>query len=78
MVWRFMLPHLSIVDLQRVELSGIFDKVRRAPFVSRLFLINGKEIIQSRVLVVEFVQFVSSDGGAHSAPRPEHPVPSNR
>lgn len=63
-----MYVYLSVVNLQRVELIGIFGEVGRAPVIARLLLVHTQEIIQSRVLVMEFVQLVSSDSCTHSAP----------
>lgn len=48
-------PYLSVVDLQRVELVGIFGEVGRAPVVARLFFVHAQEVVHSRVLVVELV-----------------------
>lgn len=60
--------YLSVVNLQRVELIGIFGEVGRAPVVAGFLLVHTQEIIQGGVLVMEFVQLVSSDGGTYSAP----------
>lgn len=68
--------YLSIVDLQGIELVGIFGEIGGAPLVTSLLFVDGQEVVHGRVLVTELVQLVASDGGAHSAPRPEHPVPA--
>lgn len=60
--------YLSIVDLQGIELVGILGEVGGAPVVAGLFLVHAQEVVHSRVLVMKLVQFVASDGGAHSAP----------
>lgn len=60
--------YLSIVDLQWVELVGIFGEVGGAPVVARLLFVDTQEVVQGRVLVVKLVQFVASDSGPHSAP----------
>lgn len=67
--------YLSIVNLQGIELIGIFGEVGGAPVITSLLFVDTQEVVHGRVLVTELVQLVASDGGAHSAPRPEHPVP---
>lgn len=66
--------YLSVVDLQGVELIGVFGEVGGAPVVARLLFVDTQEVVQRRVFVVDLVQLVASDGSAHSAPRAEHPV----
>ena len=70
--------YLSIVNLQWVELIWVFGEVGGAPVVACLLLIHTQEVVQGRVLVMKLVQLVASDGGTHSTPRPEHPVPAHR
>jgi len=60
--------YLSIVDLQGVELVGIFGEVGGAPDVARLLFVNTQEVVQCRVFVVKLFQLVASDGRAHSSP----------
>lgn len=67
--------YLSVVDLQGIELIGIFGEVGGAPVITSLLFVDSQEVVHGRVLVTELVQLVTSDGGAHSAPGPEHPVP---
>lgn len=66
--------YLSVVNLERVKLIGVFCEVAWCPGIPCLFLIHGAEIIHSRVLIIKLVQFVSPNGGADSTPWPEHPV----
>lgn len=73
---RCLCVYLSVIDLQGVELIGIFDEVGGAPVVACLLFVNTEEVVHGRVLVVKLVQLVAADGGADSAPRPEHPVPA--
>lgn len=66
--------YLSVVNLERVKLIGVFCEVAWGPGIPCLFLIHAAEIIHSRVLIIKLVQFVSPNGGADSTPWPEHPV----
>lgn len=68
--------YLSVINLQGVELIGILGEVGGAPVVARLLLVDTQEVVHGRVLVMKLVQLVAADGGAHPAPRPEHPVPA--
>lgn len=69
--------YLSVVNLQGVELIWILGEVGSAPAVARLLFVDTQEVVHGRVLVMKLVQLVAPDGGAHSAPRPEHPVPEH-
>lgn len=60
--------YLSVVNLQGVELIGIFGEVGGAPVVARLLFVDTQEVVHGRVLVMKLVQLVASDGGTHSAP----------
>lgn len=60
--------YLSVVDLQGIELIGVFGEVGGAPIITGLLLVDSQEVVHGRVLVTELVQLVASDGGAHSAP----------
>lgn len=60
--------YLSVVDLQGIELIGIFGEVGGAPGISSLLFVDSQEVVHGRVLVTELVQLVASDGGTHSAP----------
>lgn len=60
--------YLPIVDLQGIELIGIFGEVGGAPVVARLLFVDAQEVVHGGVLVVKLVQLVAADGGTHSAP----------
>ena len=61
-------PYLAVVNLQGVELVGVFGEVGRGPGVARLLLVDVAEVVHGRVLVVELVQLIPSDSGANSPP----------
>lgn len=50
----------------------------RTPGVACLLFIHAKEVVHGRVLLMELIQLIAPDGGAHSAPGAEHPVPTHR
>ena len=68
--------YLSVVDLQGVELIGVFGEVGAVPGVARFLLVDAQEVVHGSQLVAKLVQLVAPDGGAHAAPGPEHPVPA--
>lgn len=47
--------YLSIVNLQGIELIGIFSETGRAPGVARLILVDSQEVVHGRVLVMKLV-----------------------
>lgn len=69
------MKYLPIIDLQWIKFIRIFSEAAGGPAVPRLLLIKAAEVVHGRVFIIKLIKFVSSDGGAHSAPRPEHPVP---